>query len=579
RLKESLFLRQAEETSRYLMEVPDDSWLYGFRKRAGKPSPGTELFGWYGHGIFHVFGQMLGGMVKLAAGTANPDLATKAIRLAEGWASCMEKDGYCCYKPRGAVNDLHYEYEKLLGGLLDLHEYAGYDKALAWASSMTDWAMANLDREIVHRYREPAKVNFTFYREWYTLSENLYRAFELTGDEKYRTFAKVWEYPDYWNRFLDPVSTLEPCHASSHVNTLSGSARAYRVTGDERYLRIIENAYKRIFPEHTYATGGYGPAEGLFGQPGYLGRMLLEAPKNGFGNAEIPCGTWAVFKLTRYLMELTREAPYSAWAERLLYNGIGAELPMHPEGRVMYYANYHVDGASKAVEFEMSALNTTGTALEWPCCSGTYPQAVAEVCNLIGYRTSDGIDLCQYVPCTIRWSKTLSFELDTRYPAEEEVTITARVASPADCAVRLRQPDWVGPEAMTVEVNGQPVPSGVDGGWVAVSRRWRDGDRLRLRIPLRLRLDAVDRQKPDLCAVSFGPVTLAANRPGVFTADALHPQLWIEREPGTLSFRSRPGVVKGYPQMSKWFKPFWEYGLGERYHLYNKVERPLSWPT
>ena len=261
RLKNSMFLRQVEETSRYLMEVPDDSWLYGFRKRAGKPSPGTELFGWYGHGIFHVFGQMLGGMVKLAAGTANPDLGTKAIRLAEGWAGCMEKDGYCCYKPRGAVNDLHYEYEKLLGGLLDLHEYAGYDKALGWASSMTDWAMANLDREIVHRYREPTKVNFTFYREWYTLSESLYRAFELTGDEKYRTFARVWEYPDYWNRFLDPASTLEPCHAYSHVNTLSGAARAYRVTGEERYLQIIENAYRRIFPEHTYATGGYGPAD------------------------------------------------------------------------------------------------------------------------------------------------------------------------------------------------------------------------------------------------------------------------------------------------------------------------------
>ena len=37
--------------------------------------------------------------------------------------------------------------------------------------------------------------------EWYTLSENLYRAFLLTGDGFYRDFAALWHYDDFWNRF------------------------------------------------------------------------------------------------------------------------------------------------------------------------------------------------------------------------------------------------------------------------------------------------------------------------------------------------------------------------------------------
>jgi uncharacterized protein len=577
RLKESMFRKQVEQTSQYLLDVPLESWLYGFRRRAGRPTPGKELFGWYGHGIFHVFGQILGAHAKLYAGSGDQRLFERASQMMDGWAECIEPDGYCFYCARGKVNDLHYEYDKLLGGLLDMFEFAGVREALELASRITEWAVRNLDRNITQKFKQPTGVNFTFYREWYTLSENLFRAFELSQDERYLAFARTWEYPEYWNRFLDESSSMEPCHAYSHVNTLCGAARAYRVTGESRYLSVIEGAYRRIYPEHVYATGGYGPAEGLFGTPGYLGRMILKYPENGFGNAEIPCGTWAVFKLSGYLMEFTRRAGSCSWAERLIYNGIGSELPMHAEGRVMYYANYHVDGTQKAVEFEMTAINTTGTVLEWPCCSGTFPQTVAEYPNLIGYRSSNGLDICQYIPCSLRWNAELSFEIDTDYPLTSQVLLRARCSRPTQCVVRFRVPEWVGDPGL-VTVDGKPANSQNSGdGWIRVDRQWKEGERVELQIPLRLRFEAVDRQKPDVCALCFGPVVLAANRPGVFQADALHPELWIRRVEGSLTFHTVPGAVKGYPQMEKVFRPFWEYGLGERYHLYNKVERALSW--
>ena len=49
------------------------------------------------------------------------------------------------------------------------------------------------------------------------------------------------------------------------MNSLSSAAKAYEVTGDERYLSAMEIAYEEITSNHIYATGGYGPAECLFG--------------------------------------------------------------------------------------------------------------------------------------------------------------------------------------------------------------------------------------------------------------------------------------------------------------------------
>ncbi len=171
-------------------------------------------------------------------------------------------------------------------------------------------------------------------REWYTLPENLYRAYLLTGNPLYRGFADEWLYHDYWAPFAvgaEPNNVV-PVHAYSHVNSFSSAAMAYAITGEERYLRICINAYDFIQRTQCYATGGFGPDERLMPPDGSLGRSLdLYA-----GHAEIPCGTWAGTKLSRYLMGFTGQARFGDWIETMLYNAIGAALPTEPDGRTYY---------------------------------------------------------------------------------------------------------------------------------------------------------------------------------------------------------------------------------------------------
>jgi len=68
-------------------------------------------------------------------------------------------------------------------------------------------------------------------------------------------------------------------------------------------------------------------------------------------------------------------------------------------------------------------------------------------------------------------------------------------------SLRLRIPGWA--SGARIEVNGQRWSGATEpGSFAAVARRWRDGDRLDLEFPRRLRLESVDR----LC----GPLVLFA---------------------------------------------------------------------
>ncbi len=158
--------------------------------------------------------------------------------------------------------------------------YCGNREALGHLRRITDWAVKNLDRS-----RRTADTG----TEWYTLTENLDRAYLATGDAVYRDFAEVWEYHEYWDIYARKADLFAPrpsgqrndaYHAYSHVNTLGGAGAAYLVKGDPRYLAILVNAYDSLQANQVFATGGYGPNESApaprqtAGVPGKHGQYL-----------------------------------------------------------------------------------------------------------------------------------------------------------------------------------------------------------------------------------------------------------------------------------------------------------------
>ena len=139
--------------------------------------------------------------------------------------------------------------------------------------------------------------------------------------------------------------------------------QAYLVLGDEKYLRAATNGL-RMVQEQSYATGGWGPNEG-FVEPGK--GLLAESLSKTHASFETPCGAYGQFKITRYLLRVTRDSRYGDSMEQVLYNTIAGAKPILADGTSFYYSDYNNVDAKKAYHRD-----------KWPCCSGTFPQLTAD---------------------------------------------------------------------------------------------------------------------------------------------------------------------------------------------------------
>jgi len=586
-LKDSHWREQFDETMEYYLAISNDSLLYPFRNKAGLPALGESLAGWYGVNP-SIFGQILGAFAKMYRITGDIRLKEKALYLVEEWEKCVDKE------PSLLKNDT-YTYEKLLGGLLDLYKYMGYEKAVEYTNKLTDQAILDFRRDIKRDGIQDEELVCLNMIEWYTLPENLYRAYELTKEAKYKEFAEVWEYDYYWNKLLIKDFKIGARHAYSHVNTLSSAARAYKVKQDKKYLEIIKNGYDEITSNHIFATGGYGPAESIFvDKEGYLGDSLkstwdetLKDPmyttffghkmtrSDTWGSFEVSCGSWAVFKLCNYLLQFTGEARYGDWVEKILYNGTGALLPLAPGGKIMYYASYFIDGAVKSVDDRR--LMRGGYGFTWQCCTGTFPHDVAEYYNMLYYFDKDGIYVSQYLPSKVEWNKDdvkIEIENFSQYPEEEDLKFLIRVDKEIEFNFNFRVPSWVKREVV-IKINGQDIKIDIKPNeWGVIKRRWKNNDVITIHIPFDLYFRPVDKYNSDIVALLYGPIVLVTDEITEFIGDIENPERWIHHIDGKkMCFETDKGHIAGYNFLTRIFVPFYKVGPMKWYFMYNRIRK------
>lgn len=486
---------RVQDAGETFLELPVDDVLKGFRRRAGLPAPGHDLSGWAAELTHDTLGQWISGLARLGASLRDPAYTERARVLAEGWAATLPADG-----DAGMTT---YRWEKTLCGLVDLAIYGGWDEGLELARRITAAAERTIDRTRTI----PVPSEFAGNRpdgtlEWYTLAENLYRGYLAGGDEILRRFAGTWHYDAFWDHFRTrpaPGSRWHPpvwLHAYSHVNSFASAAAAYGVTGDESFLDVAANGHDWVVQTQCYATGGFGPGELTVPDDGSLGRALEWRTDT----AEIVCGSWAAFKLCTALTTATGQARYLDWAERLAYSGIGAVPPVRLDGTSPYYHDYRLGTATMLPFWD-----------HWPCCSGTYLQAVAHVPDLLYFAAADGVAVGLYLPSELRLRHDevdVVLRQDTAFPDEDESRIAVDVSAPARFALRLRVPSWS--SGLEVLVDGRPADvSWTDEGWLTLDREWSGRATVTVRLGARLVAAPVDEWHPDRVAFSYGPVVLA----------------------------------------------------------------------
>jgi DUF1680 family protein len=289
--------------------------------------------------------------------------------------------------------------------------------------------------------------------------------------------------------------------------------------------------------EQSYATGGWGPNE-AFVEPGKgLLAASLGTTRSSF---ETPCGAYGQFKITRYLLRVTRDSRYGDSMEQVLYNTIAGAKPILADGASFYYSDYNSEGAKKVHYKDM-----------WPCCSGTFPQLTADYGISSYYPGKDGIYVNLFVPSRVTWmqnSTRCTLTQQTTYPTSNATQLQLDMARPENFTVYLRIPAWTDVKTR-ISVNGQrAVGDIVPGKFFALPRTWKNGDRVEFEIGMPLRLQAVDAQNASTVALVRGPLALfgVGNLPAKFTRAQLlaaaalsqSSEDWlVETDAGRVAFR------------------------------------------
>lgn len=525
-LDSPLHEQQLHQTHEVLMNLSEDSLMKPFRQMIGKPAPGEDLGGWYrydpdydwhtfdaGFAPTATFGQWVSALARYYAITGDQATREKVLRLNRLYAQVIDSDFYSLKNRFPA-----YCYDKLVCGLIDSHKYVGGPDAFAILEKTTSAAIPHLPGHAIEHgksWRPGTDESYTW-DESYTMPENLFLAYQRGAGERYREMGKQYLHDLVLDRLAEGQNDLAGRHAYSHVNMLSSAMQAYLTLGSEKHLRAAKNGFD-IVAAQSFATGGWGPDEQLRKTDSPDVFNSLSNTHSGF---ETPCGSYAHFKLTRYLLRVTRNPRYGDSMEHMMYNTILGALPLESDGRTFYYSDYNSQGKK------------VYSSHRWPCCSGTHPQVAADYRINTYLRDVRGIYVNLYIPSTVKWTQDgaqISLTQKGEYPHDSHVQFEVKTSTPVELAMNLRIPAWT--ESASIAVNGKREAA-IAGTFARVQREWKSGDRIDLELPLKPRLEGIDKQHPDLVAMLVGPLVLFGDQvPGLGRAELLAakrmtPQLW-----------------------------------------------------
>ncbi len=489
-------LQQAmENNTQYLLNsYTVDELLRQFYERTGKVKDfkptGSQVF-WEEDLAGSNAGRFLMGAGNTVRWIDDPELRRRLNAVVDGIEECRQPNGYIMAYPEDTIfysERAAYTRAWLTHGLLEA-AYAGNPKALPMLRGYYDWfnqqaflpemlrgaiqggqGMIANTRVSLSPVGKPAdaQVIQRYYQEqaW------------LNGLAK-REKDQVWQYP-----YDRPHCYL--------LTNLEAYLDMYLVTGQQLYHDAVLGAWELYRAHWQQAGGSISIIEFQKDPPdsNYLRQELGELCGSAF---------W-VFLSQRFHMLHPDDERFVTEIEKSIYN-VGMANQDGKSG-----LRYHTVMAGKK---EKSTHENT-------CCEGQGTRLLGSLAEHIYSIAPDGIYVNLYEPSTIRWQQngqTLALTVETRFPFETGVKATIKSGAATQAKIRVRVPSWAS-SAMAISVNGKSAGTGNPGSYVALDRKWADGDRIEFTLPASIRVKRYNGEDQiagkSRYSVEYGPILLAA---------------------------------------------------------------------
>ena len=170
------------------------------------------------------------------------------------------------------------------------------------------------------------------------------------------------------------------------------------------------------------------------------------------------------------------------------------------------------------------------------CCTGTGVEEYSKLNDSIYWHDNKGIFVNLFIPSELNWSdKGVRLRQVTKFPEQSTTTFTVSADKPTNFELRLRMPEWLAAAAI-VKINGKTLEASASAGsYLTVSRTWKNGDKVEMEMPMKLRVEAM-LDDPKLQAFLYGPVVLA----GDLGSSGLQPQMIVG--PNAPRMQGRPNT-------------------------------------
>ncbi len=296
-------------------------------------------------------------------------------------------------------------------------------------------------------------------------------------------------------------------HAVRALYLLSGAIDVAAATANDRLLTACKRLFDNVVDQRMYITGGVGSAR-------HNERFTTDYDlPNETAYAET-CAAIALALAAHRMLHIDPDGRYGDIMEKALYNGVVSGVSL--KGDRFFYAN--------PLEVDYDALTTQAATLSafrqpWfdcSCCPPNIARLLAEINQLFYSTADDSIYVHLYGDNCARLQVAggaIALQQKTRYPWDQTVQLTIGAKSPARWTLALRIPGWC--DQHRISINGKLVRIKPRRGYAYISRKWSDGDVVRLELPMEVRL----MQTHPLCrnnslrvAVQRGPMVYCAEQ-------------------------------------------------------------------
>ena len=531
RLGDSQFLKNQQADIHYLLGLDADRLLAPYLKGAGLTPKAENYTNWENTGLDgHIGGHYLSALSYMYAATGNKEVEARMDYFLSELRRCQEAsgDGYLSGVPnpkqiwgelaRGDIransfglNDRWvplYNIHKIYAGLRDAYLIAGRKEAREMLVKLTDWMIQEVSQ------LSDEQIQQMLISEQGGLNETFADVYAITGDQKYLRLAHQFSDQRMLQPLLKGEDNLTGKHANTQIPKVIGYKRIADLEGLDDWDRAARFFWDVVIGQRSVSIGGNSLREHFNPTDDFSGLLASEQGPES-------CNTYNMLRLTKMLYQTSADKSYIDYYERALYNHI-LSIFNPVQGGFVYFT------PMRSGHYRVYSQPQTSM---W-CCVGTGIENPARYGEMIYAHEGSDLLVNLFIPSTLTWND-LTVIQENRFPQEPSTKLTLKLKKASQFGLKIRQPRWT--ENMTASVNGSPVSSKTEGGYMVVNRKWQDGDVISIEIPMHLTAETTPDKKAQYSFL-YGPIVLAA-------------KTGTDRQDGMYADDSRGGHIANGPKI------------------------------